>query len=298
MEHFYVHSSTIDSEEFVDATPAQRGTWLCLLRYCCGQENGGRIPMASEFHDRKWQQLTGVTLAEVLEDCRLWEWVGSDLVLNFYPHEKEAIVQHRRAVGRTGGKASAQAKAQAKAQAHAYSDAATSQRPLACGDASTDAQAHGSTEEKRREEIKEKREHARGGDVVPQIPAWEEFQAVFMADGIPDPYLRRQWERFEERRDWLNGRGELVDWQRTVRNRWSKDRATWRPDKAATGPTAAAMSPSVRRIAVQKELSEVTAELNHQHSTGQPLDEKLRAREKSLRMTLERLDAEAEGGAK
>lgn len=131
------------------------------------------------------------------------------------------------------------------------------------------------------------------------IPSWEEFQAAFMADGIPEPYLRRQFERFQERRDWLNGRGELVDWARTVRNRWTKDRATWRPPATSASGTIAAGNPvsaSVRRIALSKELTDVTAELNRLHSAEQPLPEKLRDRERWLKSEVAKLDAE--GGAK
>jgi hypothetical protein len=57
MEWINFHVSTLDSEPFIDAHPVQRATWIMLQRYCAGQENGGVIPGAASWGDRKWQQL-------------------------------------------------------------------------------------------------------------------------------------------------------------------------------------------------------------------------------------------------
>jgi hypothetical protein len=60
--------ATLDSEEFVGSDPVERATWLCLLRYCVGQENGGRIAGCKKWKDSHWQQLCRVTLREIFRE--------------------------------------------------------------------------------------------------------------------------------------------------------------------------------------------------------------------------------------
>lgn len=94
----------LDSEEFVGSTPTERGTWLCLQRYCCGQENGGRITDAKSWKCRKWQQIVRVTLKEVTTDCDLWSWDQDDLIVWEYPAEKETEIKTKRENGKRGGR--------------------------------------------------------------------------------------------------------------------------------------------------------------------------------------------------
>jgi hypothetical protein len=54
----------------------------------------------------------------------------------------------------------------------------------------------------------------------------------------------------------------------------------------------------VRRIALQRELAEVAAELNGLHAAAQPIQKKLREREREIKAAMAQLDGEAEGGAK
>src|SRR6187402_3567434 len=91
--------SVLDSAEFIGCTPTERATWLCLLRYCAGQENGGRIAGCRKWKDRQWQQLVRVTLREVLTDCNLWSWDGDNLAVWNYPARKEAEVRQIRDLG-------------------------------------------------------------------------------------------------------------------------------------------------------------------------------------------------------
>ena len=105
MDWINIHTSILDSAEFVGADPICRATWLCLLRYCCGQENGGRISGCAQWHDRRWQQLTRVTKREVTAKCDLWHWDGDDVVVNGYPIEKERQVRQARGVGMAGAMA-------------------------------------------------------------------------------------------------------------------------------------------------------------------------------------------------
>jgi len=96
MEWLNIHASILDSEAFVGCEPVARATWLCLLRYCVSQENGGRITDCREWGDRRWQQTVRVTLPEVMQECPLWKWDGADLVVAFYPSDKEKEIQAKR----------------------------------------------------------------------------------------------------------------------------------------------------------------------------------------------------------
>lgn len=113
MEYLNLHTSTLDSEEFIGCEPVDQATWLKLQRYCVGQENGGRIAGCREWKDRKCQQLLRVTRVEMLRECDLWTWDQNDLVLFGYPLEQEAAVKAKRAGGRIGGAAKTEAKTQA-----------------------------------------------------------------------------------------------------------------------------------------------------------------------------------------
>ena len=104
MEFINIHTSAIDSMDFIRCAPPQRAAWLLLLRFCAGQENGGKIVGAREWGDTTWQQLCRVKLREVKNDCGLFFWDGSDLVVNFYPLEQEKKVISNRKVGGLGGR--------------------------------------------------------------------------------------------------------------------------------------------------------------------------------------------------
>ena len=113
MEWLNIHASFLDSPHFVGSEPLDRATWLCLLRYCCGQENGGLITQAKAWGDRKWQQLVRVTKAEVERPSDLWKWDGDDLAITGYPNDMESYLRSKRAAGRLGGQARSQAKSEA-----------------------------------------------------------------------------------------------------------------------------------------------------------------------------------------
>lgn len=100
MDWLNLHASTLDSPEFVGAKPAQRSTWLCLLRFCIGQENSGRIVGANTWGDRRWQQLVRVTHREIKDSCELWRIDGDDIEVNFYPVAKQREIESKRQAGR------------------------------------------------------------------------------------------------------------------------------------------------------------------------------------------------------
>lgn len=104
MEYLNLHTSDLDSDAFLGAEPVDRATWLCLMRYCIGQENSGRIRDCRAWKDRKWQQIVRVTEEEVRGKCDLWEWVGDDLVVRFYPIKSEEKLRSCRENGSKGGR--------------------------------------------------------------------------------------------------------------------------------------------------------------------------------------------------
>lgn len=104
MEWINLHASTLDSDEFLGSDPTERATWICLLRYCIGQENGGRIVGAADWSDRKWQQIVRVTAKEARAACALWTMEGKDLVVWSYPIDRENEVKKNREDGKRGGR--------------------------------------------------------------------------------------------------------------------------------------------------------------------------------------------------
>lgn len=100
MEWLNLHTSILDSAEVIGADPTERGTWLMLLRYCIGQENGGIIVNCREWKDRKWQQLIRITKAEAMRPCDLYTWHGDDLHVTHYPAGKEQEIKRLREIGR------------------------------------------------------------------------------------------------------------------------------------------------------------------------------------------------------
>jgi len=123
MEWLNIHTSTLDSPEFIGADPNQRATWLCLLRYCAGQENGGVIEGGFEWSDRKLQQLLRITRSELVDRCLLWrKSAGDSIEVNFYPLAKEKQVQANR-VNAIAGAAARWEKREADATCHPVGNA-------------------------------------------------------------------------------------------------------------------------------------------------------------------------------
>lgn len=104
MEYINLHVSAIDSSEFKGATPDQQGTWLCAMRYACGQEAGDTIAACLQWTERQWQTIVGAEKNILLQPCGLWEWKGDDLVLNFYPIDQEKLVSKLRKAGIKGNR--------------------------------------------------------------------------------------------------------------------------------------------------------------------------------------------------
>jgi len=104
MEYIYLACAVVDSPQFLGSEPCDRATWLCLIRFCVGQENSGKMPDCREWSDRRWQQIAAVTKAEVERPCDLWRWEGKSLVVWGYPKAQEELHQKRRKYGKAGAK--------------------------------------------------------------------------------------------------------------------------------------------------------------------------------------------------
>jgi len=113
MNWINIQTATLRSPQFIGSDPTARGTWLAVLGYCYEQENGGKILGCIGWKDRQWQQICGVTRAEIDGSASLMQWQGDDLCVWSYPIETEDELKAKRAAGSKGGKARSQAKIEA-----------------------------------------------------------------------------------------------------------------------------------------------------------------------------------------
>jgi hypothetical protein len=104
MNYLNIHTDILRGVEFIGAEPTERATWIALLGWCATQENGGVIDDCKNWKDRQWQQLAGVTVAEVKTMSLLYGFEGENLRLKFYPVESEAAVRAKREKGKLGGR--------------------------------------------------------------------------------------------------------------------------------------------------------------------------------------------------
>jgi len=96
MTYLNIQTTVLRHDAMTDATSAQKGVWLTLMGYCVEQENGGRIRGVFAWNEIKVAKALGVAKTELLEASPLWSQKGDDLELEFYPREKQRIVQAKR----------------------------------------------------------------------------------------------------------------------------------------------------------------------------------------------------------
>lgn len=222
MIYLNLKTSTLRAPEYIGSEPTGRATWLNLLCYCAEQENGGRIEGCAGWKDRQWQQTCGVTLAEVREDCLLWEWRGDDLAVAFYPADKQAEVQAKREAGRRGGKRSGKARREAVREAQLE----------AVGEAELEAVLEADLERKGREGKgigigKEGGEREK----VESTPTLAEFLAEAQKIGVEADIATEIWHDNESRPitpygQWTDYRGNpIAKWSANLMARASQIRA-------------------------------------------------------------------------
>ena len=174
MTYLNIEISVLRNDAMTDATSAQKGAWLSLIAYCIEQENSGRIKGFFGWSDLKIAKAVGLTKNELFEACSLWFRDGDDLRVEFYPKEKQRLVQAKRR--------SAHAAALARWGKRAKSDS-TSDTSASSDDASDDA-----SDDVMRKGMEEKgREGNRNTPLPPLEKSAEEQREDRFEDSDPEP---------------------------------------------------------------------------------------------------------------
>jgi len=199
------------------------------LRYCVGQENGGRIAGCREWKDRRWQQLVRVTAREIGSECELWSWDGDDLVVFEYPTEMEAEVKQRRETAKTNGRNGGRPKKNQPDDSEKPTSE-TEQKPTL--DISAKAEREGEEKEKGRE-VNYTQMHA--------IPSLAEVKAY--AGSAPVPISEACAVAFHDTQEaagWITRHGHsIADWRAALRryaSHWNEHEKSKTPPKN-TRPT-------------------------------------------------------------
>jgi hypothetical protein len=220
MDWLNLHTSTLDAAEFIGSDPVERATWLCLLRYCLGQENGGVIKNCAQWKDRRWQQLVRVTKEEILSNCDLWQWLDDDLVVWRYPADKERQVKANRDNGKKGGRPR-KIKTQTKPCGY---DSVNPNETTWVDFAETEGEGEGEGE------IEEEQERKRKTRARFQKPTLEEITEYCSEKGYtfdPERFLA-----YYESNGWRVGRNPMKSWKAACTN-WQKNEGM--PNKGGNG---------------------------------------------------------------
>lgn len=284
MEYVNLHRSVLDGAEFVGAEPVERATWLCLLAYCCGQENGGCIECCGDWADRRWQQLAKVTKAEVERAAALWRWVDGDLVVNFYPEDAEKVVRSKRRGGVIGNRRRWGKKR--KSESHSESDS----------DGGSDAPSESDSESIMKGKGMEGNGKEGKATEIPDEKTVLQFGASWSGDmaraipaGIPEGWLLAWYAwRCSPSAGSFPG-----DWQADLTRRFrsaflSGDRRARKNGEkpAAVSASVAAVAESQRKAAARAELRELAQELDALQLAGAEIPSEKTVRERELRKEL------------
>lgn len=248
MNWLNLNIQTLDSEEFIGSDPVSRATWICLLRYCIGQENGGRIDDCHGWADRKWQQLVRITKEEVEATSALWSWEGQDLVVWEYPTGKEVEVQSKRDGGRTGGQATSEAKTQAaRVNGSKGGRPKTQAKTQASSEEEPNHKPNGKELERKGTEVEGEGRESTGtasdlAETKPfnpkRIATFEQVRKFGKAQLLPmsDECCEAFFDRMESE-GWITPNGHpLADWQARFRS-WATN---WANNSASNGQRRAA----------------------------------------------------------
>jgi hypothetical protein len=280
MIYLNLKTSTLRAPEYIGSEPTQRGTWLNLLCYCCEQENGGTIEGCAGWKDRQWQQTAGVTLAEVREECDLWQWDGEALVVTFYPSDKEAEVQSRREAGRLGGKRSGKARRRSKNEAHLEAN----------GEAHLEGVLEAHLERKGKEGNGKECNGREEGSLqkAESTPALTEFLAEAAKIGVEADIATEIWHDNESRPitpygQWTDYRGNpIVKWQANMMARASQIRArrgngVGRPNGNGKAAPESVWATQQRIDAATKEIERIQANPSNKEQVEDSFDRRLKA---------------------
>jgi len=214
--------SIIRAPAYVGSNPIERATWFNVLAYAVEQENAGRIAGAADWKDRQWQQACGVTAREVRNASKLLCVDGADVVVAFYPAEKEREVRARRLIAKD---------ASARRWGNPSMDASMDASMDGVRDASIDASGNAEGERKEKEKGKE-------GEIGASAPARRVFsppspeEVTAYAAEIGYPLDGQAWCDSYAQKGWLVGKAKMKDWRAAVRN-WKRN--GWRPGASMNG---------------------------------------------------------------
>lgn len=291
MEYINIHRSVLDGAEFVGAEPLDRATWLMLLSYCCGQENGGVIEACRTWADRRWQQLAKVTAVEVQRVSDLWKWAGDDLVVNFYPEQAEKETRAKRRGGIIGNKRRWGKKQRVSSLTDKVSDSLTDTSSDKTSDSVTDSitERNGTKRNETKEALSDFPEVS--------IPSIGDVRAWAESSGRVDPdWAERKWKMTTGNNGWQRN-GRLIGWQRLWIVWFEEDVRAGKWKKTAAGVSlpisanVAAIQDGKRKDSLLAKIRIGKAEVECLKALGQDY----RAEKKAVEELLAELDA-MEGG--
>jgi hypothetical protein len=225
MEFINLHVSVLDSDQFKGATPTQRATWLCLMRYLVGQEDGDTIEKCRGWSDRKWQQVCAVTLQEVDDVCELWKWAGDDLEVNFYPEQAERETKAKRRGGVIGNRRRWGKKRHTESHTESDSDKDRESLGTSVRESTTKRNETKRNETPPAEEENSKRfaESVSDAVVFAFARTWP-GEPASRAPVMPEAFVADWLSRINGRREWPR------DWKRHLVADWRVRFRTWQGD--------------------------------------------------------------------
>jgi len=240
MEWLNLHSSVLDSPQFIGSSPVERATWLCLQRFCIGQENGGVISSAASWNDRKWQQLARVTLREVRSTTSLlWSWNGNDLCVWAYPSAREEEVRSRRENARKNGNLGGRPKKPTQ-ETNEKPTSVISEKPTSVILEKTEGEGEGEREGERERKEKGKGRGKEAADAAtrkidfsadPRPHTVDQAKAYFIDQNAPPREAENFFDYFSSNGWRVGGKTPMRDWRAAARNwirRWRHSSAPMR----------------------------------------------------------------------
>lgn len=261
MTYLNIPAVVLRNEVMTDATHAQKGVWLTLMAYCVEQENGGKIRGVFAWSEIKLARALGVQKSDLFEGSPLWTRKGDDLEVEFYPKEKQRIVQakrksaHAAAIARWANRSSSDSASDRSEESVLQSDHAS--------DHASDHEMRKGMEGKGREEkgispLPPLGESAEEGSVGSEVPTDEEV--VEWADGwagdlaraipagIPEAYTLNwlAWRKTPKAGSWP------ANWQEDLVRRFTRDWVEGNPrargSKSASGTSTRDIGMQIRAL--------------------------------------------------
>lgn len=238
MNWLNLEMSVLENEAFGAAETAVLGTWVRLMRYCCVQENGGRIPGAKTWEPRKCVHLLRLEPAEMQQKSELWTWKGDDLVVLYFPEKNFAKVKRLRALGKKAAE-SRWRKPHTSSSAPSIPPAVPPAIPNGTPSGLPSAMRNSNSKGKSKDKDKSKGKSKGKGSVPvgtdgPKPHALAEVISFFGSQSAP-PELASKFFRHYNASGWRLGNGNPVaSWQSSA-EKWIGD---WKEDvakKSATG---------------------------------------------------------------